>query len=100
MTGRWKMPSAHPSWEDYEGFLQGTSVWAAQHRNSRVRHHLLVGCTVCRDGLRGMTRQMRRLACLFGSGAEPAPAETAMAGCDYTPAFAAAARAVSAFLAP
>lgn len=96
------MPLAHPSWEDYEGFLQGTSVWAAQHRNARVLHHLLVGCSVCRERLRDMTLGLRRLARLLRPGAEPDFTETASAaaGYDYGLAFVSAERAVSALLAP
>jgi tetratricopeptide (TPR) repeat protein len=98
------MLSDHPSLEDFAGFLHGTMHWAPHRRNTQVMHHLLADCTVCRERLRLMSWDSRRLARLLRPAAEAACGEEisslAMNGCDYGPAFAAAERAVSAFLAP
>jgi tetratricopeptide (TPR) repeat protein len=86
----------HPSAEDFEGFLRGTSRSVHPKRNARVMRHLLDDCADCRDRLSAMGWSKQRFNRLLQLRPE---AETAPAY-DYSRAFAAADRAVSAFLTP
>lgn len=99
------MLSKHPSAEDLKEFLRGASRSTAHGRSPQVIRHLLSGCATCRDHLTRLGWGSRRLARL----AEPVMADTqgdaspgreAATGYDYSRAFAAAERAVSAFLTP
>jgi tetratricopeptide (TPR) repeat protein len=92
------MLSNHPTVEDLEGFLRGTSRPVSHARNAQVMRHLLADCTVCREHLNVMGWEPRRLARLFQPAMEEAPAATN--GYDYSHAFAVAEQAVSALLSP
>jgi tetratricopeptide (TPR) repeat protein len=95
-----KMFEDHPSAEDFEGFLRGTSRSVHPKRNTQVMRHLLEDCADCRDRLSAMGWSKQRFNHLLQLRPDRQPeAETATAW-DYSPAFAAANRAVSAFLTP
>jgi tetratricopeptide (TPR) repeat protein len=92
----------HPTAEDLEGFLRGTSQVAARSRNTQVILHLLAECTVCRDNLRALGWEAQRLLSLLQPRAESQEGEpsAAMNGYDYSRAFAAVERRVSSLLRP
>lgn len=94
--------SDHPSEMDFAAFLQGgTSRSASSRRNARILRHLLSNCGACRERLRAMSWQIQSMDRLLQT-AETAVSETrtpATREYDYGPAFVAAERAVSAFLA-
>lgn len=100
------MFETHPSTEDFEFFLRGTSRPGHPARNAHVMRHLLSQCAVCRERLKVMGLSQERLSLLLrpvtdGSRSEAGLSTPAMAELyDYSPAFAAVERAVSAFLAP
>jgi tetratricopeptide (TPR) repeat protein len=98
----------HPSTEDFEKFLRSSSRSIYRAANAQVMRHLLSDCTACRDRLNAMGWSQARLANLLhpvadssrpGEGfSTPSPAEAETH--DYSRAFAAVERRVSAFLAP
>jgi tetratricopeptide (TPR) repeat protein len=91
----------HPSTEDFEGFLRGTSRPVRHARNTQVMRHLLSDCGDCRDRLSTMGWSRQRLARLLQLRAEDDPVETEAAPAyDYSHAFARVDRAVSALLTP
>ncbi|HKI05555.1 MAG TPA: hypothetical protein VKK31_26480 [Thermoanaerobaculia bacterium] len=99
------MFSNHPTVKDLESFLRGSSRQISPERNAQVMRHLLADCSVCRDQLTGMGWDPRRLANLVEPVAEStleleSSIPKAASHYDYSNAFAAAERAVSAFLAP
>jgi len=92
----------HPSAEDFAGFLRGTSRSADPKRNAQVMRHVLDDCADCRNRLSAMgwsKQRFNRLLQLRPDSGSQSGAETAPAY-DYSRAFAAADRAVSAFLTP
>jgi len=90
----------HPSAEDFEGFLRGTSRSVHPKRNAQVMRHLLDDCADCRGRLSAMGWSKQRFNRLLQLRPDRQPeAETAPAY-DYSRAFAAADLAVSAFLTP
>jgi tetratricopeptide (TPR) repeat protein len=96
------MFSKHPSAEDLEQFLRGTSRAATRSRNGQVVHHLLADCSVCRNNLRELGWEPRRLMRLLEpqrEGQEEELLATAN-GYDYSRAFAAVERTVSSLLMP
>jgi tetratricopeptide (TPR) repeat protein len=91
----------HPSQEDFANFLRGTPFPAARARTAKVMRHLLSDCAVCRNDLALLGWSKDRLSRLVQPVARDAAAEeTPAAAYDYSGAFAAAERSVSAFLAP
>src|SRR6185295_502355 len=98
------MFSTHPKLEDLEGLLCGTSRSFSQANKALVVRHLLSDCPVCRERLITLHRDSPRLTQLLRSereeGLAERPAIQASNGYDYRHAFSAAARAVSALLAP
>jgi tetratricopeptide (TPR) repeat protein len=90
----------HPSVEDFEVFLRGTSRSRRHPRNPRMLRHLLHECAVCRDRLSAMGWSGTRLVRLIQPVSEREPQYTAALAYDYSAAFAAADRAVSEFLTP
>jgi tetratricopeptide (TPR) repeat protein len=90
----------HPSVEDFEVFLKGTSRSGRHARNPRVLRHLLAECAACRDRLSAMGWSGQRLVRLIQPAAEGETRDEAATAYDYSAAFAAANRAVSEFLAP
>jgi tetratricopeptide (TPR) repeat protein len=89
----------HPSGKDLESFLKGASGQAAGAGNAQVIRHLLSECTVCRGRLQALGWDGKRMVRLIQIEEEGAPSPTAQ-GFDYSRAFAAAERAVSALLTP
>ncbi len=98
------MSSNHPTLEELAVLLGSTSRLASQARNAQVIRHLLTDCAWCRERLRGVGWDHRRLERLFEPGMDNAPeagwARNATIAYDYSPAFALAERAVAAFLSP
>src|SRR5436305_10583793 len=96
------MFEGHPNTEDFELFLRGTSRSLHRATSAPVLHHLLSRCAVCREHLDALGWSRERAARLLRPAVEvsedTAPAATG--ACDYSGAFSAAERAVSAFLAP
>jgi tetratricopeptide (TPR) repeat protein len=90
----------HPSVEDFEAFLRGTSRSGRYTRNPRVMRHLLSECAVCRDRLSTMGWSGTRLARLVQPVTSGEPQSPAAPAHDYSAAFAAADRAVAEFLTP
>lgn len=90
----------HPSVEDFEVFLRGTSRSNRHTRNPRVLRHLLAECAVCRDRLKTMGWSGQRLAGLIQPGAAGETRKETAPAYDYSAAFAAASRAASEFLTP
>ena len=88
----------HPSAEDFEGFLRGTSRSGRQAQNARVLRHLLSDCAFCRDRLNATGWSRQRLARLIQPRAEGESQEATAPAYDYSGAFAAADRAVTEFL--
>lgn len=89
----------HPSGKDLESFLKGASGPSPRASNAQVMRHLLSECSVCRERLRIMGWDGRRIARLFEPVDEEAMAPAAD-GFDYSRAFAKAEQAVSALLTP
>ena len=99
------MFSDHPTLEDLKFFLRGASQPASPIRNAQVMRHLLADCPVCRQRLSAAGWGPKRLARLVEPTAEETISQEAAPpvvadGYDYSRAFAAAERAVSALLAP
>jgi len=100
------MFAIHPSQEDFELFLKGTSRPTHSARATRVLRHLLGGCAECRELLAASGWGEERLSRLFRLPAHPFQLaasdalSTNLGSYDYSHAFAAAGEAVSAFLAP
>jgi tetratricopeptide (TPR) repeat protein len=95
------MLETHPSAEDFAGFLRVTSRSAHHGRNTQVIRHLLSDCAVCRHQLKTLGWSEQRLTRLLQLTAEGERLETDAAPVyDYSRAFAAVDRAVSAFLTP
>ena len=96
------MFEGHPRTEDFELFLRGASRSLDRATNAHVLRHLLRQCVACREHLEAMGWSRERIARLLQPAAEVsrdiAPTETG--ACDYSGAFGAAEKAVSAFLAP
>jgi tetratricopeptide (TPR) repeat protein len=91
------MLEEHPSGKDLESFLKGASGPSTRALNARVMRHLLSECTICRGRLQALGWDGKRLARLVETVEEGVPAPAANSF-DYSRAFAAAERAVSAFL--
>lgn len=89
----------HPSGSELESFLKNASGTAARERNAQVVRHLLFECAVCRGSLRAMGWDGKRLARLIQPVEKETPSPAAN-GFDYSRAFAAAERTLSAFLTP
>jgi tetratricopeptide (TPR) repeat protein len=94
------MSEDHPSQEDFASFLRGTPFPGGRARTARVMRHLLSDCAVCRDGLTLSGWNKDRLSRLVQPVTKDSAAEESLAKAyDYSGAFAAAERSVSAFLA-
>lgn len=89
----------HPTTEDFEGFLQGTSRPGNAPRKARVLRHLLADCSTCRRQLRVMGWGEERLERLFSLSAERGEAVGPQPSYDYSRAFARAEQAINAFFA-
>jgi tetratricopeptide (TPR) repeat protein len=90
----------HPTTEDFEGFLQGTSRPGHAPRKARVLRHLLADCSTCRQQLRVMGWGEERLERLLSFPAERGEGSTTAASSfDYGRAFAGAEQALDAFFA-
>ncbi|HJX29680.1 MAG TPA: hypothetical protein VJ885_17390 [Thermoanaerobaculia bacterium] len=87
----------HPTKEDFEGFLQGTSRPGNAPRKARGLRHLLADCSTCRRQLRVMGWGEERLERLLSLSAERG--EEVGQSYDYSRAFAAAERSIDAFFA-
>lgn len=95
------MYESHPSVEDFEGFLRGASLPDRQRRNAQVMRHLLTECPACHERLRVMGWSSQRLARLLRPAAERERGrEETAGGYDYSRAFEAAERSLTAFLTP
>jgi tetratricopeptide (TPR) repeat protein len=96
------MFEGHPKTEDFELFLKGTSRSSHQATNAYVLRHLLSRCAVCREHLDAMGWSRERVARLLQPAAEVSQdiAPAATGSYDYSGAFGAVEKAVSAFLAP
>lgn len=97
----------HPSTEDFEGFLRGTSRPVRHAHAAKVMRHLLSRCVVCRDRLSVMgwsegswSHQLRLIMNSSRPGEKISMPAMESETYDYGRAFASAERAVSAFLAP
>jgi tetratricopeptide (TPR) repeat protein len=88
----------HPSGKDLESFLKGASGPSPRASNAQVMRHLLSECPICRERLRVMGWDGRRIARLL----EPVEVDAPPAAdrFDYSRAFAKAEQAVSALLTP
>jgi tetratricopeptide (TPR) repeat protein len=100
------MSENHPTAEDLDRFLRGTSRVTQQASNAQVISHLLSGCVTCLDRLSG-TDTRRHLSCLLQPTVERSLSEESLSGpataegtYDYSRAFSAAAESVAAFLTP
>jgi tetratricopeptide (TPR) repeat protein len=95
------MFAVHPSAEDFERFLRGSSRSVDPMRNAQVMRHLLGKCAICQDRLEAIGWSAGRLARLLQPASEAELTETpAKQPYDYSKAFTASAEAVSAFLIP
>lgn len=96
------MFEGHPKTKDFELFLKGTSRSLHRASNAQVLRHLLSRCTVCREHLDAMGWSWERTARLLQPAVEVSrDSVTVTAGSyDYSGAFSAVEKAVSAFLAP
>jgi tetratricopeptide (TPR) repeat protein len=94
------MLEGHPSVEDFEVFLRGTSRSDRHTRNPRILRHLLAECAVCRDRLKTMGWSGQRLVSLIQPGTADETRKQTAPAYDYSAAFTAASRAVSEFLTP
>lgn len=96
------MFDGHPKTDDFELFLRGASRSSHRAANAQVLRHLLSGCAVCQEHLDAMGWSRQRIVRLLQPAVEvfrdTSPA--AMGAYDYSDAFGAAEKAVSAFLAP
>ena len=96
------MFEGHPKAEDFELFLRGTSRSIHRATNAHVLRHLLSRCAVCGEHLDAMGWSRERVARLLQPAVEVSR-DTALAATgayDYSGAFGAVEKAVSAFLAP
>lgn len=99
------MISDHPMLEDLKAFVRGASQPASRARNAQVLRHLLADCPVCRQRLSAAGWGPKRLARLVDpvledTASQEAALPVAKDGYDYSRAFAAAERSISALLAP
>ena len=95
------MFEGHPSKEDFATFLRGAPLPGGRARTAEVTRHLLSDCAVCRNDLLLMGWSKERLTRLVQPPAKEASPEGALGTAyDYSAAFAAAERSVSAFLTP
>jgi tetratricopeptide (TPR) repeat protein len=95
------MFAGHPSKEDLASFLRGAPLAGKKPPTAQVMRHLLSDCAVCRNHLTLMGWSRERLARLVQPPTEGAASEAILRPAhDYSTAFAAAERSVSAFLAP
>lgn len=87
----------HPSIEDFEGFLRSASGAGRGEQNQQVMRHLLAECPSCKERLKGMGWEGRRLERLLQL---PTQEEFVSAtGFDYQKAFAGAQSSLDAFFA-
>lgn len=89
----------HPTTEDFEGFLQGTSRPGNAPRKARVLRHLLADCSTCRRQLRAMGWNEKRLERLLSLSAERGEGVGLQPSYDYSRAFARTEQAINAFFA-
>ena len=94
------MLSDHLTIEDFQRLVQGASRSASQARNAQILRHLLAECSICRDRLGAMRWNSLHIRRLAEPEIEKEFVDGRMEKYDYSGAFAAAERAVSAFLAP
>lgn len=96
------MFEVHPSIEDFESLLRGTSRPARHAGHVRVIRHLLGDCAPCREQLTAMGWSKERLSRLIqvAAGEDVTPEQIANPAYDYSRAFARVNGSVSAFLAP
>jgi tetratricopeptide (TPR) repeat protein len=96
------MFGVHPSIEDFENLLRGSSRSARHAGDARIIRHLLGECVPCRERLTTMGWSKERLGSLIqaAASAEASPEQIVRPAYDYSRAFAQANQAVSAFLAP
>lgn len=90
----------HPTAEDLAEFLRGPSRSGRPARDKQVTLHLLSNCTLCRNELETLGWSKQRLARLIQLDAREGELPERAPAYDYSHAFAAADRAVSAFLTP
>lgn len=89
----------HPTTEDFEGFLQGTSRPGSAPRKARVLRHLLADCSICHRQLRAIGWSTERLERLLSLSARHGEGAEVQSSYDYSRAFAAAERNIDAFFA-
>jgi len=96
------MIEGHPKTDDFELFLMGASRSSHPATKAQVLRHLLSGCAVCQEHLDAMGWSRQRIARLLQPAVEVSRGSmpAAAASYDYSGAFGAAEKAVSAFLAP
>jgi tetratricopeptide (TPR) repeat protein len=99
VAGGAHMFEGHPSKEDFASFLRGAPLPRARARTAQILRHLLSDCTVCRNDLTHMGWSKERLTRLVHPSKDAALGEASGGGYDYSTAFAAAERSVTAFLA-
>lgn len=90
------MLNGHPTSEDFESFLRSAHGQGDAQRNARILRHLLADCSSCRQGLRDIGWDERRLDRLFRfpfERQEDYPATAAPY--DYSRAFATAEQALN-----
>ena len=94
------MLEGHPTSNDFDLFLRGTSNSGSAARNARVLRHLLAGCTACRQHLKEIGWERSRLESLVHTpSVEPVDRLHKSGNYNYEAAFAKVDRAVSALLA-
>lgn len=89
----------HPTTEDFEGFLQGTSRPGSAPRKARVLRHLLADCSVCHRQLQAIGWSTERLERLLSLSAHRGGETEVRSSYDYSRAFAAAEQNINAFFA-
>jgi tetratricopeptide (TPR) repeat protein len=93
------MLTEHPTTEDFEGFLQGTSRPGSAPRKARVLRHLLADCSICHRQLRAIGWSMERLERLLSLSAQRGEGAEIQSSYDYSRAFAAVEQNINAFFA-
>lgn len=93
------MLTEHPTTEDFEGFLQGTSRPGNAPRKARVLRHLLADCSICRGQLHAIGWGAERLERLLSLSAQRGEGIELQPVYDYSRAFAAAEQSIDAFFA-
>src|SRR3954451_19918452 len=96
------MFEGHPKTEDFEIFLRGTSRSLHRATNVQVLRHLLTRCTTCWEHMDALGWSRERVARLLKPAMEVSRGSlpAAAASYDYSGAFGAVEKAVSAFLTP